>query len=200
MIKNIELELRAEVPKEEFGRVLGRLKKRGKLISRTKRLSVMYFGRVGKKEIDIRVRITNKDPEVVIKRGGYHSHNRVEVVQKIDKKQFVGMVKLMTQFGFSDVKVGEREGYDFDFGNGVIVSLCRGGDVSYLEFEKMSSVHDQQRDKKELTDLIKSLNVKLLDGRKGFLDLCNRLLQSCDWKFSGAEEDYAKLEKLLKKY
>lgn len=199
MLKNIELEFRAEVLKRSFWRVLRKLRARGKLISKTKRLSVMYFGKIGKIEIDIRVRITNGVSEVVIKRGSFHSHNRIEVSQLIDKSQFIGMVKLMTQLGFTDVKVGERETYNFDFGNGVIVSLGRGGNISYLEIEKMSSVENQKKDTLELMNFANTIRIPLLKNRKEFIDLCHRLTAACDWRFNGSVEHYRKLEKLLNK-
>lgn len=200
MTKNIELELRAEVPKHSFEQVLRQLRSRGVLLSKTKRLSVMYFGKVGKHKIDIRVRITDGEAEVVIKKGDFHAHNRTEVSQSIKKEQFVGMVKLMTQLGFTDVKVGERETYNFDFGNGIIVSLGRGGDISYLEIEKMSSVENQKKDTLDLMNFANTMRIPLLKNKKEFLDLCRRLTATCDWPFRGSDSDYKKLEKVLKKY
>lgn len=196
---DIELEFRAEIPKSNFKRMLNELHARGKLIFKTKRLSVMYFGKVGKIEIDIRVRITNGVSEVVIKRGGFHSHNRIEVSQPIDKNQFIGMVKLMMQLGFTDVKVGERETYNFDFGKGVIVSLVKAGNVSYIEVEKMTTERRQKEDKNELIRLAKNLQIDLFKNRKEFIDLCNRLTATCDWRFNGSVDHYRKLEKLLNK-
>lgn len=200
MSKNIELEFRAEVPKRSFWRVLRKLRARGRLISKTKRLSVMYFGKIGKIEIDIRVRITNGVSEVVIKRGSFHSHNRIEVSQLIDKSQFIGMVKLMTQLGFTDVKVGERETYNFDFGNGIIISLAKADSISYIEIEKMTTDLNQKNDKNELINLAQTLRIDLFENRKEFIDLCHRLTAACDWRFNGSVEHYRKLEKLLNKY
>lgn len=200
MSKNIELELRTEIPNHNFVKVLNKLKKAGKLISKTKRLSVMYFGKVGKNKIDIRTRITNGVSEVVVKKGDFHAHNRIEVSQPIDKSQFIGMVKLMTQLGFADVKVGEREIYNFDFGNGIIASLCRAGSISYLEIEKMSGLETQKSDILGLTNLAKALQINLFKNKKEFIDLCHRLTATCDWRFNGSAEHYRKLEKLLKNY
>ncbi len=66
--KNIELELRTEILKNTYNRLLTKLKKNKKLDSHTKRLSVMCFGNINKSTLDIRIRITNDKSEVVIKK------------------------------------------------------------------------------------------------------------------------------------
>lgn len=196
---NIELEFRAEIVKENFHKTLKKLKQQGRLLSRAKRLSVMYFGKIGKDEVDIRVRITNGDAEVVVKKGGFHAHNRVEVSQRLEKDQFLGMTKIIAMLGFTDVKVGERETYNFDFGNGVIVSLGRGGDISYLEIEKMSTKKKQKQDIEELMNVIRNLDVQLIETRQEFEELCLRLTETCDWRFDFSEVHYQKLQKLVEK-
>lgn len=200
MTKNIELELRAEISKQSFIKVLNKFKKAGKLISKTKRLSVMYFGKIGKSNIDVRVRITNGKSEVVVKRGDFHSHNRTEISQLINKSQFIGMVKLMTQLGFTDMKVGERETYNFDFRNGIIISLVKAGGISYVEVEKMTSKLKQKNDKNELVNLAQTLQINLFKNKKEFIDLCHRLTETCDWRFNNSSDNYRKLEHLLVKY
>ena len=73
MENNIELELRAEVSLDRFDSLLFDLKKKQKLLSQTKRLSVMFLGVVNQ-TVDIRVRATsNGETELVIKKGDYHS-------------------------------------------------------------------------------------------------------------------------------
>ena len=81
--KNIELELRAEISKNKYFKLLNKLKNGAKLISRTKRLSVMYFGQINDYSFDIRVRITNGKPEVAIKKGALHAHDRLETIKSI---------------------------------------------------------------------------------------------------------------------
>ena len=93
-MKNIELELRAEIKPENYNATLLKLNQLGTLISSTKRVSVMFFSEVEGNEIDIRIRITNGKSEIVIKRGNYESHNRIEVLQDLQKDQFIGMEKL----------------------------------------------------------------------------------------------------------
>lgn len=199
MFKNIELELRAEVLKENFDTVLNKLKKKGNLISETNRLSVMFFGKCGDNCFDVRVRIANKESEVVIKKGDLHSHNRIEFSQKISNNQFIKIVKIISQFGF-DTKVGERKNINFQFPNAIIISLVKTGDLSYLEIEKMTDELNQEKDKEELYFLAKTLRVEIIENREKFDNFCKRLSETIDWQFLNTEDCYRKLKVLLDKY
>lgn len=197
MSKDIELELRAEILSKDFDTVLSQLKEGRKFISHTSRLSVMFFGRYDDEAIDIRVRVTDGKSEVVIKKGDLHSNDRTEVSQEIINEQFIGMVRVMSQLRF-DSKVGERETWNFEFPNKVIISLVKAGELSYLEIEKMTDEVSQQEDKEELLDIAKEMDIKLVESKEQFDNFCMRLLEVGDWKFNNTEEDYIKLEGTLK--
>ena len=199
MLKNIELELRAEILKENFEPILKKLNQEGILISKTNRLSVMFFGNCENNYFDIRVRITNGKSEIAIKKGCLHSYNRTEFSRKIPNGQFIDMVKIMSQFGFNS-KVGERKSFNFRFPDNVIISLVKAGNLSYLEIEKMADKASQKKDKEKLEDLAKKLNVEIIRDKEKFGNFCERLSKTVDWKFAGTESDYDRLEILLVKY
>lgn len=198
-MKNIEIELRAKIAKKDFSKILAKLKKQGTLASKTKRLSVMFFGSISNNDYDIRVRITNGQCEVVVKKGAFHSHDRKEVSQEIKKEQFMGQVKIFNQF-FSNIKVGERETFNFDFPGEILVSLVGAGDIFYLELEKMSSKKDAKKNTEILRSLANQLDLKLISSSEEYVKLCNNLTKTVDWRFFGKKKDYEKLEKSLKKY
>ena len=198
MLKNIELELRAEILKENFETILKRLKREGNLISKTKRLSVMFFGGCENNCFDVRVRITNGESEIAIKKRSPHSCNRTEFSQKIPNEQFIDMVKIISQFGF-DSKVGERESLNFRFPDNITVSLVKAGNLSYLEIEKMADKTSQKEDKKKLEGLAKKLGVEIIHSKEKFDNFCERLSETVDWKFTSTESCYDKLKILLDK-
>jgi len=199
MAREVELELRAEVKRDEFNKLLSRLKKEYKLISHTKRLSVMYFGKISGVSIDIRVRITNGRAEVVVKKGALHAHDRIELSQPIDKDQFIGMTRLYSLFGFQ-AEVAERETYNFALGRGVIFSLVKAGKIAYVEVEKMSSILDVEKNKQQLLKILAVFNLKPILKQKEFDGLCKRLSKYSDWLFTGSKRDLGRLQKLLIKY
>lgn len=199
MTKNVELELRAEVPQHILSTIADSLQSRGKLVSKTRRLSVMSFGKIGQTEIDIRVRATNGASEVVVKSGDLHGQNRVEVSQRITREQFIGMVRIVAQFGFP-LEVAERETENFQLKNGIMASLVRAGPIAYVEIEKMTNQENLERDRQRLHRVVAHLGVTPIDSRKDFDDLCRRLSEAVDWKFDRSPEHYARLERLLEKY
>lgn len=196
--KTTELELRAEILLQDKKLLKRKLTELGTLHSQTERLSVMYFGSVGTKKIDIRVRITNGECEVVVKSGSFGSPDRTEVAQKIDIAHFLSMVKIFAQLGFS-MEVGERETFNYKIPGEIIVSLVSAGPIAYVELEKMSSRSNLDQNKKQLKELSDTLELQLLN-EKEFDSLCERLAEKVDWSFHGTDEEYRKLEKLINRY
>ncbi|MBI2024245.1 hypothetical protein HYT00_02575 [Candidatus Giovannonibacteria bacterium] len=197
--KTIELELRAEVSPKDQEELKKHLEEAGVLQSHTKRLSVMYFGSVGTKKLDIRVRITNGECEVIIKSGSFGSHDRIEVGQKINPEQFLGFVKIFTQFNFN-MKVGERETFNYIFPDNVIASFVSAGPISYIELEKMSSKTDLNKNNKQLTKFANQFGLRLFKSEEEFDALCKRLDEKVDWPFQGTSEEYTRLRKLVDRY
>lgn len=195
----IELELRCEIPIRQFNKTLNHLRRHGKFLKHTKRLSVMCFGKVGDNKLDVRIRTTKQRAEVVMKKGHWHAHDRTEVIQKISPNQFLGMTKIFAELDF-EMKVGEREAYDFSFRPETVITLARAGKIAYLEVEKQTTSVKLPRDKKELTALARNLNLPPFVSRKRFYTLCHRLTKHVDWNFHNRPADYRKLAHQLEKY
>jgi len=200
MENNIELELRAEVSLDQLDALLSDLKKKQKILSHTKRLSVMFLGVINQVNFDIRVRISSDGKtELVIKKGDYHTHNRIEFFQEIKKDQFIGIVKIFSLFGFQ-AKVTERENFTFDLGDNTAMVLIKAGSIAYVEIEKMSHEKNIDENRDELLRIINSFNLKLIDNGDEFNELCDRLTRYCDWVFDGTASHIEKLEMMLKSY
>lgn len=197
--KTIELEFRAEIQVKEVGSVRSHLERMGATCSHARRLSVMFFGDIGKKKIDIRVRITNGQSEVVTKIGLFGAHNRTEVAQQISPEQFIGFVRIFDQYGFAS-KVGERETFNYSLPNDVVVSIVIAGSVAYVEIEKMSSLEKVEENTIMIGSIIKKLKLVPLKSEDEFDRLCKRLDENIDWAFSSLPSDYSRLEESLDKY
>lgn len=197
---NIEIELRAEVSLKRIDRLLDYLKEKNKLLSHTKRLSVMFLGNINQENFDIRVRISsNGNAELVVKKGDYHAYNRVELSQKITKDQFIGIVKIFSLFGFQS-KVTERENFVFDLGDDITIALVKAGSIAYVEVEKLSDNKNADGIREKLLKILKDLQLKPIDNSDEFNELCDRLTKYSDWIFSGSTNDIARLKKMLAVY
>jgi len=197
VLNNIELELRAEVTLDQFEKLLVDLNKKAKQTSQTKRLSVMFLGKINESNFDIRVRISlNGKAEIVAKRGNFHTHDRTENSQEITKDQFVGVVKILSLFNFKS-KVTERKNFEFDLGDDITLVLVKAGSIVYIEVEKMSNAENLKENKSELLSVIKSFGLKHIKDDKEFNELCDRLTKHSDWVFDGSEDHVAKLTSML---
>lgn len=200
MENNIELELRAEVSLDQLEKLLADLNKDGKLLSHTKRLSVMFLGAIDQANFDIRARISSDGKtELVVKKGNYHAHDRIESSQGIKRGQFMGIVKIFSLFGFQS-KVTERENFVFDLGNDITMVLVRAGSIAYIEIEKMSHKKNIDENKNELLGIVNDFNLKLIDNGDKFNNLCDRLTKYCDWVFNGSTDHIERLETMLESY
>lgn len=200
MKNNIELELRAEVSLNQSEKILAELNKKNKLLSHTKRLSVMFLGEINRLNFDIRVRTSSDDKtELVIKRGDFHAHDRIEVSQKISRDQFIGIVKILSLFRFQS-KVTERENFVFDLGNDITLVLVKAESIAYVEIEKISHDRNIEKNKAELLSIIENYKLELLKNGEEFNELCNRLTKYSDWMFDGSSRHINKLMAMLKSY
>jgi len=197
--RSIELEWRAEILPRDYKRMRRKIEFLGSLHSHTKRLSAMFFGKIKNRKIDIRVRITNGKSEIVVKIGAFGSYDRIEISQDIDSSQFIGMVKIFSQFGFS-VEIGERETFNYILPNNIIVSLVSAGRIAYIELEKMSSKSDLAKNNEQLKKIADQLGLKIIESEKKFNALCKRLSETVDWSFYCTNNEYAKLTRLVKRY
>ena len=200
MSNNIELELRAEVTFNQLEKLFTDLNKKTKSLSYTKRLSVMFLGVINQVNFDIRVRISsNGKTEIVVKKGDFHSYDRIENSQEITKGQFIGVVKIFSLFNFKS-KITERENFEFNLGNDITLVLVKAGSITYVEIEKMSNVKNLDQNKSELLSIIKNFGLKLIKNDKEFNELCDRLTKCSDWVFDGSENHVAKLNSMLNFY
>lgn len=196
---NKEIELRAEISPLDLQNIENKFSNLS-LVSSEKRLSVLFLGSVGNKNIDIRIRTSSKKyTELVLKIGEFHSHDRTEITQKINPKQFMGFVNIFSKFGFS-AKVmyretkrlfSEKEGYE--------IAIVDAKKYAYVEIEKVIETDDEiliNQEKNNLEKIINSAGMTAIN-KEQFDNLCDRLTSEVDWEFSGSDSDYLRLESEL---
>lgn len=195
----IEVEFRALLSQKMFNVLLRKLKKEGRLKRKSKRLSVMFFNTMKGVNYDIRVRTKGDGAEIVVKKGEYGSHRRIEFGQDILRSQCIGMVRFLSLFGFQ-CKVGERENTVYVLPGGSEATLVKAQSMFYIEIEKLSLPKNISKAKKEVLEWFEYFNLKPIRSEKVFLRLCKKLSRIADWNFYGEEKDFKKLERALKKY
>ena len=195
----IEFEIRSEVLLEDFNRIKAVLESLYGPAKKTKRLSVLFLGQGLDGKIDLRIRIdSTSKAEVVIKKGDYHERDRVEYAVSVEKKEFIGLVKVFSSLGYES-KITERENQFFDAGNGVGATLVTSGNICYVEIEKMTTEKNLGADEKVVRSVMGSLGLKEMT-KDGFTDICKRLSSESDISFNATEAEYRILQDKLNQY
>lgn len=200
---NLEIELRAELSSNEIKSIEKKILDKLDFRSQEKRLSILFLGSIGEIDFDIRIRITSdKNAELVLKRGGFHTHDRLEIVEPIDPSQFLGLVKFFSAFNF-DSKVMQRDTKRFfSKENNYEIALVKAGEICYAEIETILNENDIDNvdiKRTEIRAVLDSLGLTELD-KSGFNDICNRLTEKSDWVFSGTSECYERLSEELSSF
>ncbi len=106
-MSKIEVEYRGILNKKKFGELNDFLKKNGKFIEEKDRLSLIYFPRgketfkISKSPIDIRLRITNKKTELVLKYGKSSGNDaRKEFSFPMDSNKFEEAAEFLLILGY----------------------------------------------------------------------------------------------------
>lgn len=197
-MNKIELEYRTEIPFDSFEQIRDKFTKELQEVSHTKRLSYMGFTDAGDDSIDLRARVTNGESEVVLKKGGWHSSDRVEIPQPVEKDQLLGFAKIFANIAERNF-ISERETYNYEGEEGIVVSLVRSSTIAYVEFELLSDENEVTENDKKVRAIMERFGFKPM-SKEEFDSLNTRLEEQDDWEFSDSASDVSRLEELLSNY
>jgi len=204
----IEVEHRGLLTEKKFKEINRLLKKNGEFFGEKDRFSLIYFSH-GKEAdfklqkdnpIDLRLRITNKKSELVLKHGAWSGKDaRKEFFFPIDSKKFEDMTELLQVLGlyYGGLQATKTMVYLY---KGVEFALVKVPAWGYY-FEAEINVDPAQVDRaNEKIDLVcHELGLEALDG-KGFYDLCDELNQRPGFRFNFKKEKFLDIKKRFSDY
>ncbi len=155
-MKNIEIEVRSFIPKEEYKKLLKRLNKEAKFVDSVKEETV-YFS----SPKDLRIRFNGKNSFLILKEGKIHEDSREETEVKCDKKDFRKLEELLKKLEFK-VKIRwfrKRRIYQWK-GIKVLLDDTKGYGF-IIELEKIGKVKGAKKIYKNLKNKLKSLGIKI---------------------------------------
>lgn len=164
MEQNIEIEVRGALSQEQYQRVTTFLEENGIKKEAKRRIFIDYSaflpeGGIRNRNKDIRVRVTNGSPEIVVKIGAWGgSDNRKELIFKGQEGKFDVLVEILKELGLSKGVLGKRIITAYDY-KGIEVALHEiPGHSYFFEAEKMST---KQEDVATVTGEINALCTEL---------------------------------------
>ncbi len=193
MSKNIEVELRGPLTKMTFRNLQSFFKKQAKLLSTEERFFIDYSTLMKSQGIrnrstDIRIRATNKIPEIMIKLGDWSDNKeRKELSIKGKQGDFDTFVQIFAALGYTKgVQVHVvRQVYRYKSIEFVLVDLFKG--FYYLfEAEKMvSSKKEVTKTRNEIKKVLEELQLEVFTDEEfyGHIEKINReVAQIFDFK------------------
>jgi predicted adenylyl cyclase CyaB len=174
MQKNIEIEIRGPLSKTEFNNLKKLFEVKGKKVTEKERVLIDYStflkGGVKNRKKDIRLRVTNNIPEIVVKIGEWGgTEQRKELSVFTKPGEFDTLVEIFGELGFSKGMLCERKSKVYMY-KGIEFALVEvPGHSYYYEAEKMA--HNKENAEKilaEMTEVCTDLGLSVFDKKQFF--------------------------------
>lgn len=192
MDKNIEVEIRGLLSKEEFKSLIGLFEAKAKKIVEKDRILIDYStfldGGVENRKKDIRLRVTNGIPEIIVKIGEWGGvENRKELSIFAKKGEFDKLVEVFGELGFCKGILCVRKSKVYEY-KGIEFALVEVPNHSYYyEAEKMvDEKEDSEKVINEIKSVCENLGLKIFD-KKEFFEYIDKLNKEANEIF-----DYSK--------
>lgn len=207
MTNNIEVEYRGMLTKEKFDALKEFLEKEGKFVKEKDRFSIIYFPRgkerlkVSKSPLDLRVRITNKKAEIVMKYGKSSGADaRKEFSFPIASEQFEEAIEFLFIMGFYYGVLQATKTYVYTY-KGIEFAVVYApifGDY-YFEAEILANDDSVESANQKITDVIKELDLSVL-SEKEFYKWLDELSSKPEFKFNFKKEKFSDMRKRFADY
>lgn len=196
MVKNIEVEVSGPLTKEKKAELINFFDKNGKKTNTKHRVLIDYSTFLGdglkNREKDIRLRITNGNPEIIVKLGAWNSNNhRKELSVMTETGSFDRLVQIYAALGYEKGMLCERttQVYEYDRIEFALVEVP--GHSFHFEAEIMSDEENIDVARKHIEDICKKLELKIFsdDEYMEYIETLNKEANEI-FDFKNYTEDY----------
>lgn len=200
----IEVEHRGILTRKNFNELRAFFDKKGKFLGLEERFSVIYSQSKGEKlshsPIDLKLRITNKKAELVLKHGKWSGKDaRKEFIFPIEKKRFGEMVEFLKILGHYRGVLQATKTYLYYY-KGVEFSLVEvPGWGYYFEAEIAVNRNNIEKANGKIKEECRKLELRAL-SHKEFCQLLNSLNNRPGFRFNFKKEDFSEIKKRFNKY
>lgn len=182
MDKNIEIEIRGPLSKEKFNNLVSFFDKEGRKLTEKDRILIDYStfleGGVENRNKDIRLRVTNGIPEIIVKLGKWGgTDQRKELSVFTNPNSFDNLVEIFGELGFVKGMLCARKSKVYEY-KGVEFALVEVPNHSYYyEAEKMAHENESaEQIIEKIKKLCLDLQLEMFDQKTFFeyIDTLNK--------------------------
>lgn len=201
MKNNIEVEHRGVLTKEKFDSIKQFLEKKGKFVKEKDRFSVIYFPRgkerlgVPKSPLDLRVRITNKKAEIIMKYGKSSGADaRKEFSFPIDPNQFEEATEFLFYLGFYYGALQATKTYVYMYKDVEFAIVNAPAFGHYFEAEILTGKKEIQNANQKIMSVMKELGLEVL-SEKDFYKWLEELGSNPEFRFNFKNQKFSDIKK-----
>jgi len=154
-MKNIEVEVRSFISKEQYKKLLDFFKKNSDMITENDNQETFYFDQ------DLRIQRNNFFSKIWMKKGKLHDNHREEIEIKFDRKEFDNLEKLFLNLGYKIKVKWFRKRSEFKWGGITVCLDFTKGHGYIIELEKMCSKASKQKEFYFLKQKLESLGIDI---------------------------------------
>ncbi len=199
MTGQIEVEFIGPINEKKYKELKTLFEKEGKFNKEKERLSLMYFrdGKIPRditeikdELVDLRFRVTNKEPEIVLKYGNFSgSHARKEVSINLEKDNAKDQIELLNLLGWNRGVIYATRTFVYVY-HGIEFSLVEIKDYGYnFEAEILTTENKVEEAKEKLSKELKLLNLEVFDD-EGLNMQCNAINNKKELIFDFAKQSF----------
>ena len=199
MQQDIEIEIRGPLPQEKYESLKDFLEKNGTKKGKKERVLIDYSSflekTLGERKKDIRLRVTNGRPEIIVKLGAWSgSDSRRELSVITPEHTFDTLVEIFGAMGFIKGVLCVRNTLVYDY-KGIEFALVEVPGHSYFyEAEKMASSNENSKEiMNKITQVCTELGISIFSDTEFFnyIEILNREANEV-FDFTDYELDYFK--------
>lgn len=193
-MKDIEVEVRGPLSKEKYLELKNFFDAHGEKITEKDRILIDYStflpGGIAGRDKDIRLRITNGVPEIIVKIGAWgENEQRKELSVTTPYGTFDTLVEIFAALGYEKGMLCERKSHVYNYKNTEFALVEVPNHSYYFEAEKMA--HSEQEIAillKEITDICTELDLTTF-GKEEFFKYIETLNKDVNEVFDSSKAD-----------
>lgn len=205
MKKQIEAEIRGRL--RNFKKTLSEFKQKAKFIKEKDRFSLLYFrGEIPKdvseiknEKVDLRVRVTNKNAEIVMKHGTWGgSDNRREILIPIELEKFEDAIDLLKYLGWDSGVIMTNKTYVFNY-KMIEFALVDSKHYDYFEAEKMTDKKNAEKVMEEIKEICREFELEPFREEE-FISEINKINNDPEFRFDFKKDKFKDIKKKYKEF
>lgn len=199
MTAKIEVEIRGPLNKEEFFKLKNFLQKNGNYIKETDRFSLIYFrdyipkdlSEIKDEKVDLRLRITNKKAELVMKYGSFGgSDTRKEFSFLFPLEKFTEMTEFLTYLGWKLGVINATKTFVYNYKDIEFALVEIKGFGYYYEAEILIEENeDINNARRKIIDVCKEMNLREFTNEE-FNNQCNKINNTKELNFNFEKKSF----------